>query len=497
MNLDTPKTTLNKTLGQLLTDGSQVTQLVGSDGNVIATHLQADGDYHLGVDMTQSVYPDANNSSTDNLDVENDYTFIGDASSTLGVVGLQWSLKTDQNATVYIEESDEDASDDGDWDISYSFDYIASDGGRGETIQATKSYWRIRVVLTGTTATTYFRLSGILCPIATPLPSALSADGRLMSESTLIGKENTDRHVWVSNVNTLGVNTNIRLVGTNFDGTVKDTNFWTETVTNEGTVTQNGEIILNTESDSVGNGTAKYQSVRRARFVVGFALQFLGAFAFVTAGTTDNVRRCGAYDANNGFFFQLDGTTFSIGSRKATEDTLVSSGNFNGHYGTTFTPIAGEVYYKLDIEWSPVGAFYYVNNKLLHKSVVGHLTRYLTLPITFENINDNDNDTEVVFDCLGAVIIRQGELATNPTYKYIAGVATSILKHGAGDLHSVTINDNSGSFIVYDGITAGGTIIAAVDCSKGFGTLTYNAPFSNGLYIATTGAGVKITVIYE
>jgi len=482
------------------TDGTQQTRVLDVDGNGIGSSQDSDGNYHLSTTIIQNVNPDPNNSSTTNLAVGNDYTFEGTASSTLGVVGLQWSLKTDQNATVYIEESDiEDSADGTEWDLSRSFNYIAAHGGRGETVQATKAYWRIRVVLTGTIATTYFRLSAVLCPIAMPLPSALSADGRLLTENTITGKENPDRHVWVSPVNGLQTFTTVRLVGTNFDGIVKDTNFWTEAVTNGGTVTQNGEIVLNTEADSAGNGTAKYTSVRKARFVVGSALKFQGLFSFVTAGTVDNVRRCGAYDANNGFFFQLDGTTFSVVSRKATVDTPIASGSFNGNLGTTFTPStgAGEVYYKLDIEWTPGGAFYYVNGVLLHKSVGGHLTNTLTLPITFENINDNDSDVEIVFDCLGVVIVREGQLATSAIYKYITGVATPVLKYGAGNLHSVTINDNSGSFIIYDGVSAGGTIIAAVDCSKGFGTLTYNAPFSDGLYIATTGAGVKITVIYE
>lgn len=36
----------------------------------------------------------------------------------------------------------------------------------------------------------------------------------------------------------------VRLVGTTFDGATKDTNFWTETVTGTGSVTQDGEVIL-------------------------------------------------------------------------------------------------------------------------------------------------------------------------------------------------------------------------------------------------------------
>ena len=108
-------------------NGSIHVGITDDSGNPIASHQTTSGNYHLGVQMQQDVYADPNNSSTTNLTSGNSYTFTGTGTSTLGIVGLQWSLKTDQNATVYIEESDDDSN----WDISYSFDYIESKGGRG------------------------------------------------------------------------------------------------------------------------------------------------------------------------------------------------------------------------------------------------------------------------------------------------------------------------------------------------------------------------------
>ena len=439
--------------------------------------------------VRQDVATDPNNSSTTNLDAGNSYTFTGAGSSTLGVAGLQWNLKTDQNATVYIEQSDDNVN----WDISDAFDYIERDGGDGGTVQSVTAYWRIRVVLSNGTATTYFRLLGVLCPIVEAVPRALSGDGRLKTETHLADHNN--RHAHISSTNTLNVNTTVRLVGTNFDGTTKDTNFWTETVANGGTVTQNGEIKL--ETNTTADGSATYESVRRARFVVSSALTFIGIFKFNdTVVEADNVRRCGAYDDDNGFFFELDSSVFSVGSRSATADTLVSSGSFNGDYGSTFV-LDSAKYYNLSIEYAPLGAFYYVNGKLLHQSVGGHLTRVLTLPIRIENINDNSNATDVVFDCLATVIIRQGELETTATYKYISGAASTLCKVGAGDLHAIINNDNSGSYIVYDGVSAAGSVIASVDAAKVLGDLQFHVPFSDGLFIVTVGASAKITVTYE
>jgi hypothetical protein len=459
------------------------------------TATEVQGPIFASTNMIQNVLVSTANSSDVNLDSGNEYTFIGMAVSTLGVSGLQWSLKTDQNATVYVEESIDGIT----WDISRPFDYVSAHGGRGETVQASQAFWRLRVVLVGTTDTTYFRLLAVMCPVANALPPALTPEGRLMTESTISGRETTGRHVWVSPTNSLNVNTDVRLVGTdvrlvgtNFDGTVKDINFWTETVTNGGTVTKNGEIVLNT--NTTANGTAKYVSIERARFVIGSGLKFQGFFSFFTAGDTDNIRRCGAYDANEGFFFELDGTTFSVGTRTGTSDTLVSSGSFNGTYGDTFAPLSGEVYYKLEIEWTPGGVFFYVNSKLLHSIAQGHLVKVLSLPITFENINDNSNATEVKFYCLGVVILRQGMLITNPTSTYITTNDTFVLKQSPGTVQRVIIT--SGDVTIYDGLSVAGSIIGFVLGSTATVSVEFGCTFSVGLTVVTTGSP-QLTVVYE
>lgn len=462
--------------------------IVDENGNSPSLSLQTDGNYHLGVDVTQSVYEDKNNSSTDNLTAANSYTFTGVGTSTLGVAGLQWSLNTDQNATVYIEESPDDIN----WDINYAFNYIESKGGRGETVQATQAYWRIRIVLINGTPTTYFRLSGILCPIATPLPSALSSDGRLLSESTITGQQNTERHVWISPTNTLTITPVYRLVGTNFDGTVKDPNFWGEDVIGTGTAAQSGGITLST--GTTANSTSSYYSIQRARFVVGSAMQFVGAFNFSTVNNSNNIRRLGAYDTNNGIFFQLDGSVFSVGSKRLGVVNLLSSGNFNGNLGAEFSPLA-DTYYKFDIEWTPIGVFFYVNGILLHKAV-GVALPVMTFPIRFENINYNGNTVNVSLVCSGAVILRQGQLKTNPIYNFISTNTTTVLKYGAGNLHKIVNCDNAGTTTIYDNTVASGSQIAVIDTAKALGDLSFNAPFNNGLTVVTSG-GAKVAIIYE
>ena len=474
--------------------------LEDDSGNPIDSHISADGGYHLGVTMEQSVIADTNNSSTTNL--ESDGVFTGTATSTLGVVGLQWSLLTDQNCEVCIEQSDTGTSN---WDISDCWDYYHSKGAEGGTVQALKSYWRIKVTNNGASTTDGFRLAGVLCPIASPLPRRLSNYGNLQVVASLRGDENNDRHVWVNPTNELNVSPVPRLIGTSFDGLVIDEKFWTAVSTNTGTVVQSGGLVtLSTSTET--DGTATLTSVRKARFVAGSANLFTAGMQSSTA-VADNLRRIGVYDDDNGLFFQLSGLVFSIGTRKYNGavgvDTLVNSGSFNGNIGDVFTPTA-DVYYKISIEYTPLGAFFYVNSKLLHKVSGGNYSDTLTLPIAIEN-NNTGSAINNTFKGVGAFVSRFGELVTNPTsyYHALAEEAGEQLKIGAGILRGIVIsNCENGAIISLSDST---TIITPTLWSYTSGVkfttpvfLDFNGiPFDEGLRLIITANDAQVTVIYE
>ena len=543
------------------TNGSQKIQIVDSSGNVVsASEDPVDGQYHLAVTSIQDVKL-ASSSSTN---LAAGATWSAEPISTFGVVGLQWNLNTDQNCTIYSEESEgshtgmgtvatngtttltgtstvfERAFVVGDtisvsgetdrviativsdteltvtsafsttdtgltfthfhWDISYPFDFIYKAGqkGEGETVQATNAYWRLRVVNEGTAATTFFRVSGVLCPVATPLPSSLTDDRRLKTETHIAG--NADRHVWVNPTSELAISPVYRMVGTSFDGTVLDPNFWTPTYDAgpRGTITQGGGAVT-LETSAATNSFAKYVSVRKARFVAGSAQLFTAGMGGTIDPIAGNLRRIGAYDTNNGFFFELDGTTFSVGTRKATSDSLVNSGSFNGDIGISWIPTTG-VFYKMQIEFTPLAVNWYVNGKKLHSIKAPMLSDTLTLPITMENINTTNN-TNIDFICVGAYIARQGELVTNPTYKHIPSSGTYNCKIGAGMLHGIAINNPSAAcnLTVYDNTSAAGATIAIMALTTKVITpffMNYNLPFSTGLTIVTSAAS-DFTIIYE
>lgn len=316
-------------------------------------------------------------------------------------------------------------------------------------------------------------------------------------KNKLEGLSEITRRSWVSPRNQIIHAGHIRTAGKNFDGSTKDTNFWTETVSNGGTVTQeNGAVTLNT--NTAANGSAVYRSNKRARFVAGTTQLFLARTTSSEDVTENNLRRIGAYDDDNGFFFQVT-DVFSVGTRINGVDTIVDSGNFNGEFGKTF-PTGVNQYFSTMIEWTPTAVYFYIEEKLLHSIEGLLLTSTNSLPITIENINSGGLAQEVTFTCVEAAIMREGDLVTDSVDYHIEGdAATHVLKYGAGKLQRITFNNTSGnSLTIYDGIDVTGRVMAVVSTGlTAVGTYEYDLNFNTGLTIVTAGNGLDATVVYE
>ena len=286
-----------------------------------------------------------------------------------------------------------------------------------------------------------------------------------------------------------------RLVGTIFEGSTKDPNFWTETVTGSGSITQSGKVVLST--GATANSTAKYCSIRKGRKITGTTNEFRSIAALTTDPDADNIRRIGVYDTNDGYFFQINGATMQVVTRKSTVDTAISSGSFNGDYGATFNPTTNTLY-RLTIFQTSGAISFFVNGILLHKVLntsTGVIDRY-DLPSCMENINSNGNTTNNIFVVFFASIVRLGKLDSESIYKYIGTNTTTVCKYGAGRLLRINNLDNAGTITIYDNTSAAGTIIAAIDAAKVLGTINFECPFNNGLTIVTA-TNAKLVVIYE
>jgi hypothetical protein len=95
--------------------------------------------------------------------------FVGDTASTLGVAGIQVTLKTDTSCTVFVDQSPDGVN----WDITDKYVYNPLKANFGLTVQAVASYFRVRVRNEDSIASTYFRLQTCLCPVVEAVPRSL------------------------------------------------------------------------------------------------------------------------------------------------------------------------------------------------------------------------------------------------------------------------------------------------------------------------------------
>lgn len=239
--------------------------------------------------IKQNVIASTVNFSTANLEANGASasadTFTGVGETTLGIVGIQVSLKTDQNCKIYVEQSPDNTN----WDIIDEYEYYASINNFGITVQAVNSYVRVVVVNQGSLATTYFRLQTALCPIVEAVPRSLDSNGHLqtvvhgLKDEYGFGAENTP-------IGEMRVVQPIRLVGTTFEGTTIDAKFWTTAAagTSAAIAQANAQMLL-TSGTSNGAAVTAF-TVRRARYVSGSAMRYR-AVVQVSAGETNNKRR--------------------------------------------------------------------------------------------------------------------------------------------------------------------------------------------------------------
>ncbi|MGE5438060.1 MAG: hypothetical protein ACM3O3_12675 [Syntrophothermus sp.] len=293
-----------------------------------------------------------------------------------------------------------------------------------------------------------------------------------------------------------------KLCGTTFAGNTLDSNFWTSSTANGGLYTHgNSQLILTTGTTPSSSSTI--ESVRYARYTAGSSLRYRSVIRLPDTGTANNTRRWGAFNATDGCFFELSGTTFRIVTRKSGVDTQVNNGSFNG-YTATYTVNTNVQTYE--IYWTNSKVYFIVSGELLH-TVSATTTTWsdsISLPIRAENSNNVSGSSSVGLNIRTSAIHKLGAEQSQPTSKYQSGTTAGVVyKYGTGNLHGLVVSNVSNNSVVtlYDNTSATGTIIWS---SGTMGAITtpfqidfFNLPFSNGLTLVISTANCNVTTIYE
>lgn len=156
-------------IDQLVALNSKNTVLYSVSGDPVSVR-DFETKHYLNQSFIQDVRSSDGNTTVANLNAG--ATFTGTAVDTFGVVGLQVNAIADQPLRIEVQQS----VDGSNWDIEDEYEIFPGIGD-GRTIQATANYLRVVVTNLGAIATTYCRIQTILCPIADPVPRALTKNG--------------------------------------------------------------------------------------------------------------------------------------------------------------------------------------------------------------------------------------------------------------------------------------------------------------------------------
>lgn len=298
-----------------------------------------------------------------------------------------------------------------------------------------------------------------------------------------------------------------RLSGGVFNGSTVDTNFYTNAITANATgAITGGTIALTTTTDSGSAITTYANSLARYRGASQNASRHIARFS--DTGKTNNIRRLGVYNGatfTDGFYFQLNASTFQIGHMTGSSETLISSGSFNG---AVTTWVADANYHTFEIIYTNKRIEFYIDKVLIHTltQTSARIANTRHFKPFIQNINAGVGSVCSLY-CDTITISRYGSaISQAKTYYRDTTTAGVLLKAGPGALHLMNLGviTATANVTLYDGTSTGGRVIystGAMDVKAQPFTVEFDGgggtPFDDGLFLVVGGANANVFIKYE
>ncbi len=325
------------------------------------------------------------------------------------------------------------------------------------------------------------------------------------SNFSLVDSRSTGFSQRVNQIGEAVIQQPIVLVNGPFLGNALDSQFWVTTGTSGSGAVSVLDAVATLSTGTNANSVAVLTTALIARAAPTHPNSLRTNVYTPDSGTANNVRRIGVWNGTDGFGFVINGDgagnlgVFSQKAGGAVSDVY----SLNGNSGTSVSWTSGK--HTLEIEYLTSAQHFFLDGVKIHTITpsASPTTANLNLPIRFSNSNSNGSTTNVLLDVWTAAIRKLGNSIARPTYKHIAGAATTILKISPGTIYTLIIGNASGLVKVYDnGLGTTANPIALIDLTGGqttantwnFGSL--GVDFLNGLTVITTGSP-DLTVIYE